>query len=288
MNMISDEQKLFRSCEILFGSELTISLEFLDYIQVGGLKDAYRRRAKETHPDAVLGKDSKIRQKNTLNFRMVQDAYENLLCFLKSREKNSIAGQHCFSGRDGDTRHSQAADTGRSSFQADDDGIRINPIIFQEETKREKGGSNLDEFYQGALPERNLLFGHFLYYSGVANWRTITRVLIWQRIERPRIGELGCRFGLLRQKDIPYVLQKTDSTLSFGMAAVKLGLLNIDQVNELIFHQKKLQKKFGRILVEKNLIEENELRVLLRRFRKHNARVTFVTENQKSNFWGRY
>ena len=57
MDVIAEEQQLFRSCEILFGSQVSISREFLEYLQPSGLQGAYRKRALETHPDRMTGNE---------------------------------------------------------------------------------------------------------------------------------------------------------------------------------------------------------------------------------------
>jgi hypothetical protein len=117
-----------------------------------------------------------------------------------------------------------------------------------------------------------LLFGHFLYYSGLANWRTITRILTWQRTERPRIGELGRRFGMLQPEDVSLILRNRIPFQPFGQTAMSLGMLSELQIRVLIFHQQRLQKKFGTILLEKQLITQQELQQLLVEFSQHNLR----------------
>ncbi len=69
------QRELFRSCEILFGPELRISSEFLDYLEVNGVKSAFRKRALETHPDRHAGKDPLAQQQTTALFSSVRDAY---------------------------------------------------------------------------------------------------------------------------------------------------------------------------------------------------------------------
>ncbi|MFH1019868.1 MAG: DnaJ domain-containing protein, partial [Pseudomonadota bacterium] len=87
MESVAAEKELFRSCEVIFGPELAISREFLDYLQLSGIKSAYRKRAMETHPDrAALQNDQVQRQHHEL-FHSVQEAYENLITFLDAKEK---------------------------------------------------------------------------------------------------------------------------------------------------------------------------------------------------------
>ena len=256
MTASNTHRELFRSCEILFGSELHISGEFLDYLEVSGVKTAFRKRALETHPDRHFDKDPRRQRENTALFSSVRDAYENLLGFL--REKEALQQPP-----GGQSRQRPGPPPGRP----------IKPIIPAGESYRDGGFSSTERYYVGAIPERRLLFGHFLYYSGLANWRTIARVLTWQRTERPRIGELGRRFGMFDQEDIRTIMHFRKPFSPFGQTARMLGLLSEQQLRVLIFQQNRLQKKFGTILLEKNLLNDYELRELLYQFECHNDSV---------------
>ncbi|MHB1014448.1 MAG: molecular chaperone DnaJ, partial [Desulfurivibrionaceae bacterium] len=116
--------------------------------------------------------------------------------------------------------------------------------------------------------------GHFLYYSGLINWRTIIQALIWQRTERPRLGEIGQRFGLLNEADVVHILRNRPILQPFGQTAMDLGLLSQPQLQMLVAHQKRLQKKFGEFFLEKQILEPSELRTLLQQYQEHNARVS--------------
>ena len=271
------QHRLFRSCEILFGSELTISGEFLDYLQLGGLKTAYRKRAMETHPDRVAGKMARQGCKDS--FYKVQEAYEDLIGFLKTREKNGQSAFYCppeaAAFDSGQKSPAPSGEKGRSfgSSPRQQPFARrtIKPIILPHEAGRGAVYTNTDSLYRGPLPQRSLLFGHFLYYSGLSNWRTIARILIWQRIERPRLGELGRSFGYFSQEDITRILQNKVPLQPFGQTARQLGILTDFQLQALVAQQRRLQKKFGMILLEKNLVNHHELRELLFQFKHHNA-----------------
>ncbi|WP_319585411.1 hypothetical protein [uncultured Desulfobulbus sp.] len=86
---LADQQQLFRSCEILFGRDLHISGEFLEHLQPGGLKGAYRKRALETHPDRLIGTGRSGWKEVNEGFYTIRNAYENLLHFLKAKETRS-------------------------------------------------------------------------------------------------------------------------------------------------------------------------------------------------------
>jgi len=278
MDFIVEEQQLFRSCEILFGSHLKISWEFLEYLQLSGLKGAYRQRAMETHPDALIRSNLQSATGSNDKFHKVQMAYEQLSCYLKIKESrplqtrfrqptNEVPSPPSSARRKNGTEWSP----GKSFHQSPCSQPTAGPNPFSHKTRWAPEYSPTENLYCGPLPHRRLLFGHFLYYSGLANWRTITRILTWQRTERPRFGELGCRLGMLRQADVSSILQGKVPFQPFGQTAINFGILNDYQIKVLLFHQHRLQKKFGTILLEKGLVSPEELQELLFEFEQHNA-----------------
>jgi hypothetical protein len=95
MDLPAEEQQLLRSCALLFGPDLHLSREFLEYLQLSGLKGAYRKRALETHPDRLFSRDRLQRQGSIESFHAVRNAYEELLHFLQARERNALREKFC-------------------------------------------------------------------------------------------------------------------------------------------------------------------------------------------------
>lgn len=278
MDGIIEEQQLFRSCEILFGSHLKISREFLDYLQLSGLKGAYRKRALETHPDALVGSGLQSVAESNDKFHRVHKAYEQLFCYLKIKEDHPLQSRFHQTKNESPSSPSTARQkngtewwSGKNVYQDSCSPPTDGPSPCPHRTRGTPEYSPTENLYCGPLPQRRLLFGHFLYYSGLANWRTITRILTWQRAERPRLGELGCRLGMLRQADVSCILQGKVPFQPFGQTARNFGILNDYQIKVLLCHQQRLQKKFGAILLEKGLINPEELQELLYEFEQHNA-----------------
>ena len=285
METVVAEKELFRSCEIIFGPELTISREFLDYLQLSGIKSAYRKRAMETHPDRAALENNRVQRQRHDLFHSVQEAYENLLTFLDAKEKGyclppparraqprtqpprpapakpprpqQAKPSHAKSGP---RQHTRA----KAQTTADFRSTATQPSMFWD----------TESLYQGPVPNRRLLLGHFLYYSGLINWRTIIQALIWQRTERPRLGEIGQRFGLLNEADVVHILRNRPILQPFGQTAMDLGLLSQPQLQMLVAHQKRLQKKFGEFFLEKKILDPNELRSLLQQYQEHNANIS--------------
>ena len=99
----------------------------------------------------------------------------------------------------------------------------------------------------------------------------IVQALVWQRSQRPRLGEIGRRLGMLNEEDIQQILKIRTVFQPFGESAVKLGLLTDMQLRTLISYQQRLQKKIGQYFVEKNIVQPAEFNELLKKFRRHNA-----------------
>lgn len=286
METVAAEKELFRSCEIIFGPELTISREFLDYLQLSGIKSAYRKRAMETHPDrAVLENGREQRQRHDL-FHSVQEAYENLITFLDAKEKGYCLPPPPRPARPRTQQPPRPAQPKpQRPRQAKPHQTQTGPSQHARTGAQTKAGFgntaaqptmfwDTESLYQGPLPNRRLLLGHFLYYSGLINWRTIIQALIWQRTERPRLGEIGQRFGLLNETDVVHILRNRPTLQPFGQTAMDMGLLSQPQLQMLVSHQKRLQKKFGEFFLEKRILEPNELRALLHQYQEHNANIS--------------
>lgn len=259
-----NDPTLLQACRLLFGEDVVISEHFLDYLQPGGLKSAYRQRVRETHPDsqplpAVNGLEA---------FFAVQQAYQLLAAYLQERDHGQEPSAAPMDSRPG--KPSPAPKTAQSE-QWPPSLQTIGPIILESPFRSGSSTASIDRLYRGPLPERPLLFGHFLYYCGLTTWRTITSVLVRQQRDRPRCGELGTRFGMLQPKDIARILGAKSPQQPFGQVAVSLGLLSEQQLHTLLRHQQRQQKKFGTILVEQQLITPEELSYLLNLFAHHNS-----------------
>ncbi|MBM9614930.1 J domain-containing protein [Desulfobulbus rhabdoformis] len=253
------EDTLLQACRLLFGEEVVVGEGFLDYLQPGGLKNAYRQRARQTHPDARPKGDATDFE----SFHAVQQAFSLLSEFIENRKRRPAPMVEPVAPR---MRPAGA----HPASQAQEPLGSIAPIILESHSRPGTGQATIDRLYQGPLPERSLLFGHFLYYSGLTTWRTITTILVQQQRGRPKFGEMGTRLGLLIPEDINRILKFRTPRRPFGEVAVSLGLLNSSQKEMVLLQQRRQQKKFGTILVEKDLITLGELCTLLTHFRCHN------------------
>lgn len=269
MSIMVAEQELYRSCRILFGNELEVSGDFLNYLRPSGLKKAYRLKARQTHPDLLLANSAPAANGCLTDFVSVQQAYENLRVFLERRDLGHRFSAPAPGSTPGFTPGSPWRDSAeqfrqRAKPRADSSGARTGST--------QSGVDNpYTRLYCGPVPPIRMRLGNFLYYSGLIDWMTIVKALIWQRSQRPRLGELACRFGWLTEEEIRQVLANRELMEKFGASAVRRQKLTEEQLKALVGYQKLLQKKFGTFFLEQRLFTVVQLAELVRQQAAHNA-----------------
>jgi hypothetical protein len=269
MTGVAAEHELYRACQIIFGRDLTVSREFLEYIQMSGIKTAFRKKALEIHPDRVAFHGNRGGRKENHAFNLVQEAYEILTRYVEAREKGFR-----FTGlrpavhplRESQPVKSQSRQkrNGRKAFSS-----RKKAAGSQEDTAKTVWK---ERSYKTPLPRRRLLFGQYLYYTGHIAWKDLIQALIWQRRQRPRLGEIARKEGWLKTSDIGKVLRHSNPQQPFGRTAKVLGLITEAQLHSLVCRQKRMQKKFGEYFVERKMLNRQQLASLLANCRRHNAR----------------
>ena len=123
------------------------------------------------------------------------------------------------------------------------------------------------------IPERTLEFGHYLYHRGLISYVQLINALVWQRQQRPLLGELAVNLGWLKQEDTQQVARHRGPYARFGERAIRLGLLSPGQVKALILHQRTMHKKLGQYFVEKGILSAEEVEHLAVKHGEHNSRI---------------
>ena len=237
------EAALFDACRILFGPELHLNRDFLFYLQPGGAKSAYRSKAKQTHPDRFTEAEKK--HQNIL-FQDLTSAYKLINTFLEQREKGHI-----------------------QSMRSAGPGVRASASTARTRPSASPAGT----FYAGNLPQRHLEFGLYLYYRGYISYQQLIAALVWQRAQRPAIGEIARRWGWLDEASLRHILTARGAFSRFGQRAVKLGVLTPFQVQTLLRYQQNLHKRIGQYFVESNLLDAQDIEKLVEELRAHNQQV---------------
>jgi len=280
------EEELYRSCHLIFGKDLKVSRDFLKYLQLSGIKKAYRQKALELHPDLSCSQSRIEQQARTAQFVNVQQAYEHLLAYLIERDRGARvqSGSRRYTGRqkNGSTPSSskqpysvRPRESGKAPQQDTQSAYGYRFQSAKDKAKQSSLNMPLDPetLYKGAMPKCPLLFGRYLYYSGIINLQIIGKALVWQRSQRPRLGEIGCRLGWLSRSDALRVLTQRKDNQLFGESAMSLGLLTTEQVQHMMDQQKKLHKRFGQYFVEKNYWNPATLKEFIVMHKEHNTRM---------------
>ncbi|MFP3984049.1 MAG: DnaJ domain-containing protein [Desulfurivibrionaceae bacterium] len=287
MRQVAEERDLYKACRIIFGPDLTFSRDFLDYIQMQGIKSAFRKRAMENHPDRAAFQADGEKGHQEDQFRVIKDAYDTLCAYLivrdreyrlpgklkRSRTASPGGARYHRSGEkhcQGEYNRQQAGKSqrpGKGKFRSS--GMqRGGAFASGYAGKQEQRHSRPDK---KEIPERRLLFGHYLYYMGVIDWHCLVKALVWQRRQRYRIGELARKKGWLSSRDIQILLKESQPRQTFGQKARAWGLLTDKQVAHLLCQQRKEQRKIGEYLLEQNILNRKQLAELLLSFHRHNA-----------------
>ncbi len=234
------EYDLMDACRILFPAA-EINRDFLSYIQAEGLKNAYRNRVWECHPDAC-GEDADQAARTEL-FRRSVEAYNLLSEYLRERKARPRL------------RYPEPRKKTVSPVAA-----RPGPVPGE-------------HYYRGPFPVIELKLGLYLYYSGVVSYQAVVRAIIWQRDQRPPLGAFARKWGWLSEADVSAILAATEIAGSFGERAVALGMLTQSQLNLILLHQRSMQQQIGRYFVKEGLVSELALRQHLRGMARHNAAI---------------
>jgi len=246
------ESQVIQACQTLFGSEIHISKGFLFYLQPEGLKSAYRKKAKETHPDFFAREAPRVLKEQTSLFRNVVEAYDVVSLFFKQREEGLwTPPPYAHAARD---RRHGGKQTRKPDSRAHEN-TRTGPVA------------------QKPPPFRPLRIGRYLYCRGFITYRMLINAVVWQRKQRPIIGDLALRWGWLNAAAIKRIIGAGDARGRFGEKAVDLRLLSSFQVKVLLYFQRSQQERLGAYFVWHNILKPEELERLARELREHNARV---------------
>lgn len=254
------ELSLFEACRTLFGPDLCPSREFLFYLQPEGAKAAFRSKAKKTHPDLFAHVEATQARHHTERFQDLTRAYEILCDFLKNRDHQRMA-----------TSHSQHQS--RTSPPP-----RPNP----RPTNRRPDGT----YYQGLFPSHPLELGHFLYYRGLVPYQALISALVWQRTQRPAIGQIAHTWGWLNETSLQQILTHRGPYCRFGQRAIRLGFLSSFQVRTLLRYQRTLHRRLGEYFVEQGFLNTAQVDSLVQELHKHNSRA-YRQEPYRQASWRR-
>lgn len=237
--IVLPEKQIIQSCRILFGPEVEITPQFLGYLQPAGVKTAYRKLAMETHPDRaqLIGVDEAILE---ARFKEVNRAYEQIFSYVREPDRYILTLQP------------------KSFYRA------ARPAT-----------ESCSRFYRGDIPPRKIFIAQYLYYSGAISMRQMWSAVGWQKIQRPRLGDIARDLRWLTPVDIQNILRHRQRGELFGEFAQRSGLLSYYQLLVLLGRQKRLQPRIGEYFIERGILLPRKLDQAEAALKEHNRRHWF-------------
>ena len=237
------------ACKALFGPETCISSAFLLSLKPNTIKTAFRKKAKETHPDLFTAHDPKVQRRQAEMFRVVNDAYDIMRRYCERRDRSRVR-----------------------AFRRASNPVPPSPPPVRTAKTRTFRVDDHGWLYLGVLPERRLEIGRYLYYRGTIPYHVLLRALSWQIRQRPALGVIAKQWGWLNDDQIRIILGQRSVTSRFGQRALQLGMLSSYQARLLIAYQRTLQKKLGQYFVEHGHLTQQEIEQMVLDLNRHNAR----------------
>ncbi len=115
-----------------------------------------------------------------------------------------------------------------------------------------------------------MLFGEFLLNQGLVKEEELVSALDEQQQNKMPMGQMAVQKGLLDSKDLFKVLteqrKRVRDANDFGGIALEMGLLNQQQVEELVESQTTTNDLLGNLLVEKGILPREKLVEVLREY----------------------
>jgi hypothetical protein len=251
------ETKVVNAYRVLFVGAGQFNSNLLDLVQLSEIKKAYRRRALDTHPDRFAGANEDHKKMCTERFLRVADAYDTLSAYLALRDKG-FAFERKEVREPGQVWRGRPFHGQKPESASRFDDRNVTDFSFS--------------FWGKGVPGRALRFGEFLYYSGAIPWKSLINALVWQRKQRPRIGEIAQRWRWFTESEILKLLKDRRLGERLGEVLLRRSLISPFQLEVLLWHQRKAQKRIGEYFVHHGLLTEEQIRRHLLHQQRHNVR----------------
>lgn len=240
------KMEIFTDYQLFFGCGKANPVEHLRNISLSELKAAYRRKVMETHPDRAiaLGKAATEMHKR---FKDVATAYQRLITFVQEKD-GDVPGEEVCNKKE----HEK--------------------IVVQQ--KSEISGS--EYFYHGDIPKRKLLIGQYLYYCRHISWKTLIEAIMWQKKQRPRVGQIALEWGMLSMDDIKMILSERTYKEKFGEFAYRNGYLTYFEFLAILGRQYRLQPPIGKYFKIQNILGNEELEEMVEKLKVWNNEVEIL------------
>lgn len=176
-------------------------------------------------------------------------------------------------------QHAESATAGSADHSARGDraGKRTDWSEFWRHTaSASRFSPHSDHYNTRPLPSGALLFGQYLYYTGVVTWRQLIDALVWQRQHRPLIGQIARSWGMLTETQVQEILAARRSSgrldARFAEYALEMGFLSNYDKMALCGRLRSMQRPLGQYFVTQGIFTDQDMRRHLMDNWRHNWR----------------
>ena len=118
---------------------------------------------------------------------------------------------------------------------------------------------------------RKIILGRYLFQKRAISLRQLSEAVAWQRAQRPLVGEIARKWGILSDEDVHEVLLACAGKGLFCDTAVAQGKMSAFHRLAILGKQSALQQPIGRFFVKTGVLGDEELERLATAARAHNA-----------------
>lgn len=252
--------EVFCALKVLFSSGAEGRGSLLETIQPADIKKAYRKKALLTHPDRYADRDERFQKACSRRFIEVNNAYATLTSYVKLREEQGF--------------RFDPEEVGRPSPRCPKRSPQPRPAKPAAPRKPAANHSRAAFFWHKVLPQKPLRIAEFLFYTGVIPWNLLIKAIVWQRAQRPSLGEIAQKWRWLSESQIKLLLRNRRPGERLGEALVRFGLITSFQLRVLLAQQRRMQQPIGNFFVRNGHLSEAQFERYLQRQRMHNRKYT--------------
>ena len=170
-----------------------------------------------------------------------------------------------------DVHPDRAVVVGKSEEELNAEASRVNGAYQNLLNYLNEQNNKRDNFYfKAPIPGMKFRFAEFLFYSGIIDWNTLIQAIVWQFCSRPKFGEIALKEKFLTHTEILAVLREKRIKERFGETAVRTRKLNLYQLQTIIRKQRIYNLPIGKYFIEKNILNERQMKDLLFLNQVHN------------------
>ncbi len=113
-------------------------------------------------------------------------------------------------------------------------------------------------------PQRPL-FGRYLLAEGYITLSELTAAILWQRAQRPAVGQIAVDWRILTREQVALILRQKGTAEMFCDHAVRMGMMSGFQRLAVLAKQRRLQRPIGAYFVERGILTQAQVDALARR-----------------------